>query len=50
MPPAFQVMSAKFDPTASMLTFSTDVRFTTNSAQAVVSTALQSVAEAKHTD
>lgn len=38
VPPALQVASAKFDPTASMLTISMDVRFTSSSAQAVVST------------
>lgn len=37
VPPTFQVVAAKFDPTASMLTLSMDVRFTSNSAQAVVS-------------
>lgn len=38
VPPTFQVAQAKYDPTASMLTMSVDVRFTTSSsAQAVVS-------------
>jgi len=37
VPPTFQVAQAKYDPTASMLTMSVDVRFTSSSAQAVVS-------------
>jgi hypothetical protein len=37
VPPSFQVAQAKFDPAASMLTISVDVRFTSSSAQAVVS-------------
>lgn len=41
VPPAFQVVQAKFDPTASMLTLSMDVRFTSSSAQAVVSPVLK---------
>jgi hypothetical protein len=37
VPPTLQVASAKFDPAASMLTLAMDVRFVSNSAQAVVS-------------
>jgi hypothetical protein len=37
VPPILQVASAKFDPAASMLTLAMDVRFVSNSAQAVVS-------------
>lgn len=39
VPPTLQVASAKFEPSTSMLTLSMDVRFTSSSAQAVVSTA-----------
>lgn len=38
VPPNLQVASAKFDPAASMLTLAMDVRFVSNSAQAVVGT------------
>ena len=37
VPPTLQVASAKFEPSTSMLTLSMDVRFTSSSAQAVVS-------------
>ena len=40
VPPTFQVAQTKYDPSTSMLTISTDVRFTSSSAQAVVSAEL----------
>jgi hypothetical protein len=49
VPPAFQVASAKFDPTVSTLTLSMDVRFTSNSAQAVVRKKQQLLATSYHT-
>lgn len=37
VPPTFQNALAKYDPEASLLTITMDVRFNSNSAQAVVS-------------